>query len=98
MKSMSYIMDSLAVNESEDFYYRMAGCVQPHFTLYGQVLPHHVGIQLCALTLDLHGPFGHDDILLRKAGGKMEPLLDQQNREPARFFKANDHILDLIHD
>ena len=28
----------------------------------------------------------------------MQALLDEDNREPARRFEADDHILDLIHD
>ncbi len=93
---MSYIMDSVAANESKDFYYKTAGCVQRGFTLYRQMLPHHVGIQLRALTLCHHCSLGHHDVLLGKAGGKVKPLFHQQNREAARFFESDDDILDLI--
>ncbi len=39
--------------------------------LHGQVVPHHVGIQLRALALSHHCSPSHHDVLLSKSGGKV---------------------------
>jgi hypothetical protein len=63
-----------------------------------QVVADHLGIQLRAFALGFHRAFGHDDVFFRQSGGKMEALLHQQNREPARLLKPDDHVLNLIDD
>ncbi len=49
----------------------------PPTALHRQMLLHHVRAQLITLARRHHRPLGHHDILLRQAGGKMEPLFDQ---------------------
>src|SRR5262245_7331599 len=70
----------------------------PTSSLHRQMLLHHFRAQLTALARHHYGPFGHHHILLRKASGKVEPLLDQQNRKPSLLFEPNDYVFDMIYD
>ena len=45
-----------------------------------------------------HRPFGHHHITVRQSRREMQALLNQDDREPARRFKPDNHILNLIND